>query len=248
MTSAVSALTKTQVKVFLREPPAVFFGLVFPSVLLVVIGVAYPGATDPEPTFDGRSLVEVYAPTTIVLGLATMAVFLLPVALGGDRERGILRRLSTTPAHPRTLVAAHLVVQLAVVTLATIAAVLVGALAFPIPFPESPGWFIVSFALGACSLLAVGLLIGSVAPTASTGQGVGMLVYFPLLFFAGVYIPLEVMPDGIRTISGYTPAGAAVEALSDSWIGNTPQTSSLLVMLVYATVVGALAVRLFRWQ
>lgn len=248
MTSAVSALTKTQAKVFLREPPAVFFGLVFPSVLLVVIGVAYPGATDPEPTFDGRSLVEVYAPTTIVLGLATMAVFLLPVALGGDRERGILRRLSTTPAHPRTLVAAHLVVQLAVVTLATIAAVLVGALAFPIPFPESPGWFIVSFALGACSLLAVGLLIGSVAPTASTGQGVGMLVYFPLLFFAGVYIPLEVMPDGIRTISGYTPAGAAVEALSDSWIGNTPQTSSLLVMLVYATVVGALAVRLFRWQ
>ena len=86
--SALSALTRTQFKVFLREPLAVFFGLVFPAVLLVVIGVAYPGATDPDPTFDGRSLVEVYTPTTIVLGMATMAVFLLPVALGGDRERG----------------------------------------------------------------------------------------------------------------------------------------------------------------
>ncbi len=246
--SAVSALTKTQAKVFLREPLAVFFGLVFPAVLLVVIGIAYPRATDPEPTFDGRSLVEVYAPTTIVLGLATMAVFLLPVALGGDRERGILRRLSTTPAHPRTLVAAHLAVQLAVVTLATIAAVLVGTLAFPIPFPGSPGWFILSFVLGACSLLAVGLLIGSMAPTASSGQGIGMLLYFPLLFFAGVYVPLDVMPDGIRTISGYTPAGAAVEALSDSWTGNAPHVSSLLVMLVYVAVAGALAVRLFRWQ
>lgn len=246
--SAFSALTRTQFKVFLREPLAVFFGLVFPAVLLVVIGVAYPGATDPVSAFDGRSLVEVYAPTTIVLGMATMAVFLLPVALGGDRERGILRRLSTTPAHPGTLVAAHLAVQLAVVTLATIAAVLVGTLAFPLPLPESPGWFIVSFALGASSLLALGLLIGSIAPTASTGQGIGMLLYFPLQFFAGVYVPLEVMPDGIRTVSSYTPAGAAVQALSDSWTGNTPHISDLLVMLVYAAVASAVAVRLFRWQ
>jgi ABC-2 type transport system permease protein len=245
--SAFSALTRTQSKVFLREPLAAFFGLVFPAVLLVVIGAAYPGATDPEPTFDGRTLVDVYAPTTIVLGMATMAVFLLPVALGGDRERGILRRLSTTPAHPGTLVAAHLAVQLVVVTVATLAAVLVGRLAFSVPFPESLTWFVVSFALGACSLLAVGLLIGSMAPTANTGQGIGMLLYFPLLFCAGVYIPLEVMPDGIRTISGYTPAGAAVQALSDSWTGSTPDTSDLLVMLLYAVVAGGLAVRLFRW-
>lgn len=243
--SALRALTQTQFKVFLREPLAVFFGLVFPAVLLVVIGVAYPNATDPDPAFDGRSLVEVYAPTTVVLGLATMAVFLLPVALGGDRERGIFRRLSTTPAHPRTLVAAHVAVPLVVVTLATVVAVLVATLAFPISLPERPGWFIVSFVLGACSLLALGLLIGSVAPTANTGQGIGMLLYFPLLFFAGVYIPVEVMPDGIRTISGKTPAGAAVQALSDSWIGSMPQTSSLLVMLVYAAVAGALAVDSF---
>ena len=74
-----------------------------------------------------------------------------------------------------------------------------------------------------------------------------MLLYFPLLFFAGVYIPLDVMPDGIRTVSGYTPAGAAVQALSDSWVGTTPRLSDLLVMAVYATVGGALAVRLFRW-
>ena len=246
--SAYAALTRTQFKVFLREPLAVFFGLVFPSVLLVVIGVAYPGATDPARVFDGRSLVEVYAPTTIVLGLATMAVFLLPVALGGDRERGILRRLSTTPAHPGTLVTAHLSVQLAVVSVATVAAVLVGMLAFALGVPGSLVWFIASFLLGACSLLAIGSLIGSMAPTANTGQGVGLLLYFPLLFFAGVYIPLDVMPDGIRTVSSYTPAGAAVRALSDSWIGNTPHTSDLLVMLAYTVVAGALAVRLFRWQ
>lgn len=246
--TALAALTKTQSRVFLREPLAVFFGLVFPSVLLVVIGFAFPGATDPAPVFDGRSLVEVYAPTSIVLGLATVAVFLLPVALGGDRERGILRRLATTPVHPRSLVAAHLVVQVVVVTVASISAVLMGMLVFDIALPESPAWFIVSFVLGAVSLLAVGLLIGALVPTANSGQGLGMLLYFPLLFFAGVYIPLQVMPEGVQTISSFTPAGAAVQALSDSWMGGAPQTSSFVVMAAYVVVASSLAVWLFRWD
>lgn len=246
--TALGKLTTTQSKVFLREPMAVFFGLVFPALLLVVIGTVFPGATDPSPDFGGRSLVEIYAPVSIALGLATVALSLLPATLGGDREKGILRRLSTTPVHPRALVAAHLVVQLAVVTLATVAAILIGMLIFGIPFPESPGWFVLSYALGAISLLSVGLLIGAVVPTANSGQAMGMLLYFPLLFFAGVYIPLEVMPAGVRTVSGYTPSGAAVQALSASWVGEVPQTSSLLVMAAWAFITGLLAIWLFRWD
>lgn len=46
----------------------------------------------------------------------------------------------------------------------------------------------------------------------------------------------------------HTPAGAAVQAMSDSWAGNVPQTSSLLVMAAYAVVAGSLAVWLFRWD
>jgi len=246
--SALIALTKAQAKVFLREPLAVIFGLVFPALLLVVIGSVFPGATDPDPGLGGRSLVATYAPASVVLGIATLAISMLPAALGTDRERGILRRLSTTPAHPRTLVAAHLTVHAAAATCATAAAVVLGMLAFGLPYPRSPGWFIVAYALGAVSLLALGLLIGAVVPTASAGQAAGMLLYFPLLFFAGVYLPLEIMPQGIRAISSYTPAGAAVQALSDSWAGNVPDTSSLTVLALYAVVATSLAVLLFRWD
>jgi len=246
--SAVRTLTKTQSKAFLREPLSVFFGLVFPALLLVVIGSVFPGATDPSPDLDGKSLVEIYSPVSIALGVATVALTILPATLGGDREKGILRRLSTTPVHPRALVAAHLLVQAVVVTCAAVAAILIGMVAFDLPFPESPGWFLVSFALGAVSLLAVGVLIGAFVPTANSGQAIGMLLYFPLLFFAGVYIPLEVMPDGIRTLSSYTPSGAAVQALSDSWAGAMPETSTLLVLVAYIAALGWLASRLFRWD
>lgn len=246
--TALATLTKTQSKVFLREPLAAFFGLVFPALLLFVIGTVFPGATDPSPDLGGQSLVEIYAPVAIALGLATVALSILPATLGADRERGILRRLSATPVHPRALVVAHLMVQLVAVSCATVAAIVLGMVIFDLPFPQSPGWFLLSYSLGAVSLLSVGLLIGAVVPTANSGQAMGMLLYFPLLFFAGVYIPLQVMPEGVRTVSTYTPSGAAVQALSASWSGDVPQTSSLLVMAAYVMVAGALAIWLFRWD
>lgn len=228
--TALLTLTRSQARIFLREPIAVAFGLVFPAVLLVVIGSAFPGATAPNAAFAGRSLVDVYAPVAVVLGLATLAIALLPATLGSDRERGILRRLSTTPAHPGTLVAAHLVVQTVVVTCAGSATVLAGWLVLDVALPGQPAWFLVSFVLVVAVLLALGLLLGAVVPTSGAGQSLGMLVYFPLLFFAGVYIPMEIMPGGIQTISGWTPAGAAVQALSDSWAGAAPSSTSLLVL------------------
>ena len=246
--SALGALTKTQSRIFLREPLSVFFGLVFPALLLIVIGSVFPGATEKNAELAGMSLVEVYAPVSIALGLATVALSILPATLGGDREKGILRRLSTTPVHPSALVIAHLVVQLVVVTCATLAAITLGMLVFGLPFPQSPGWFLLSYLLGAVSLLAAGSLIGAFVPTASSGQAVGMLLYFPLLFFAGVYIPLQVMPQGILTVSNYTPSGAAVQALTTSWAGNVPATSSLVVMAAYVLVAGGLAVMFFRWD
>lgn len=246
--SALTALTRAQSRVFLREPLSVLFGLLFPALVLVVIGSVFPGATDANADLGGRSLVEVYAPAAVVLGLATLAISMLPAALGTDRERGILRRLSTTPAHPRALVAAHLTVQAVAVTCATVAAVALGMLVLDLQFPQRIGWFVLAYVLAVAALLALGLLVGAVVPTASAGQAAGMLLYFPLLFFAGVYVPLEVMPESIRTVAGYTPAGAAVQALSDSWAGTVPETSSLVVLALYAVVAVSLAAWRFRWE
>ena len=49
-------------------------------------------------------------------------------------------------------------------------------------------------------------------------------------------------------MSDFTPLGAAVQALEDAWFGATPSATHILVMAVYAVVVGAIAVRVFRWE
>jgi len=63
-----------------------------------------------------------------------------------------------------------------------------------------------------------------------------------------VYFPREAMPDGLRTVSDLSPAGASVQAIQDAWTGVTPSGGSLLVMAAIAAGVGLLAVRLLRWD
>ena len=119
---------------------------------------------------------------------------------------------------------------------------------FDIPVPQNMLGFVLVYILAAVSMLAIGLLIGAVAPTVSSGQGIGMAVYFPMLFFAGVYFPREAMSDGLLAVSDMTPTGAGVQALQDTWSGLAPSTSSLLVMAAFAVGAGVLAALTFRWE
>lgn len=246
--SATMKLARTESRLFVRDPIALFFGLVFPAILLLALGYFFPGFDEPAADLDGARYIDVYGPIALVLGLATLGLVTLPPILGTYRQFGILRRLRTTPVHPARLLAAQLLVHLVVAILATVLAVLAVVAAFDVPFPEQPLWFVVSFLLAAASIFSIGLLVGALARTTTSGQAIGMGLYFPLLFFAGMWIPRSIMPDGLRTISDLTPLGSAVQALEDSWFGVTPDFTNLLVMAVYAVVLGFVAVRVFRWE
>jgi ABC-2 type transport system permease protein len=246
--SAMSKLVTTESKLFLREPPAVFWAIVFPTVLLAVLGGFFPGFLTPVPEFDGLRLIDVYVPIVLTMAMLTAGVMGLPTVLVAYRQYGILRRMAVTPVGPARLLASQLLVHLGAAIVATVLAVLVGVIAFDVPLPANPVVFGLVFLLGTSAMFSIGLLIGAVAPTVSAGQGIGMAVYFPMMVLAGVYFPREAMPDGLRTVSDLSPAGASVQAIQDAWTGVTPSGGSLLVMAVIAAGVGLLAVRLLRWD
>lgn len=244
---ALLKLTAVEAKLYLREPVAVFWGLAFPALVLALLGVVFPGFLVPNPDLGGVRLVDTYVPILLSVTLATVAFGTLPTALSSYRELGVLRRLATTPIHPGRLLVAQLVVQMAVASVAALLVVSVASGVFRVPMPELFGWSLLSFLLTAASLLTLGLLVGAVARTVSAGQGMGMAVYFPMLFFAGVYFPRESMPDGLRRISDLTPIGAGVQAMQDAWNGTVPAGSHLLVMAASAVIAGLVAAMVFRW-
>jgi ABC-2 type transport system permease protein len=234
-------------KLFLREKAALIgvFGL--PVALVLGFGLI-PGFSDPQKGLSDQIGTEYIAAVGVAIVLASLGLTGVPMVIGQYRERGVLRRLGVTPVRPLTLLLADLTVWAAAAVFSVALVVAVVRIAFHVPAPVKPGWFILAVALGIASLFATGLLAASVAPTARGAAGIGWLLLFPNMFLSGIYFPTEEMSATMRQIGNFTPLGSAVHAVRDSWMGIEPRPEYLVIMAAWALVAGALAARFFRWD
>jgi ABC-2 type transport system permease protein len=240
-----TALLKSETRLLLREPMLLFWGIAFPLVLLVVFGLAGGGS---DPDLDNLTLVQAYVPVLIGFTFTTLGVSALPAAVAVYRERGVLRRLATTPLRPAWVLGAQLVTSLVVSAVTALGIVLLARVAFGVPLPQQPLGFILAAALAATALLSIGLVVAAVAPRARVAGAIGTMLFFPLMFFAGLWAPRATMSGTLRDLSDFTPLGAAVQALQDTAAGGWPGGKQVLVLVAYAVICAAAGTRLFRWQ
>ncbi|MEE6259605.1 ABC transporter permease [Plantactinospora sonchi] len=247
---AVRSTTKlivAEAKLFVREPLGAFFGIAFPAILLLVLGSAMPGFDEPSADIGGRRPVEAYVPVVLALAIGTVALVNLLNTLATNRERGILRRLSTTPVPPVRLLVAQLVVNVVALVVGAALAVLGAWAGFGIDLSPNLAGLLLAFVLGSASMVTLAVLVAAFTPTNRAAVAVGSLIYYPLLFAAGVWTPGPLMPEGVRRVADFTPLGAASQALQDAWAGDWPQPLHLAVLTGFTVGFGALATRLFRW-
>jgi len=239
-------LLATELKLSMREPLLLFWGLAFPVGLLIVLGIA--GPKKPQHSLGGVKLIVAYTPIVMVFTLTILALSALPAALASYRDKGYLRRLSTTPIGAVRLLAAQIIINFALAASAVILIALVSHFAFSVALPRQLGGFLLAIVLTMGAMLSLGTLIAAVSPTQRIAAAAGSLLFFPLMFFAGLWVPQAEMGAGLRDVSHYTPLGAAVPAVQNAIAGNWPGTVHLLVLAAYAVVLCALAARLFRWE
>jgi ABC-2 type transport system permease protein len=246
--AALRKLTATEFTLFVRERIGPIWGIGFPLVLLIIFG-SIPGFRTPvSKSLPQVTVLDAYVPILIAFVLAMLALNVLPPVLAGYREKGILRRLATTPVGPARVLIAQLVISLATTAATLIVLLAVARLAYNVPLPRQAGAFIAAALLAAAALLSIGLFIAAVAGSGRIANGIGAILFFPLMFFAGLWLPIASMPSALQHISHATPLGAAVQALQDSWQGNWPQPLQLITLAIYAVVFGVAAARLFRWE
>ena len=123
-----------------RDPSVLFFALVFPALLLTVLGLVMPWADEPydetDPLLAAVTAITGYTPIVLSLAVATVAVSTFPAIIATYRQRGVLRRLSTTPVGPARLLVAQVVVNLVALLVAAALAVASGVLLLDISLPE----------------------------------------------------------------------------------------------------------------
>lgn len=246
-TNTLVKITKVESRLFLRDTTTSLVALLLPVGMMVVFGAVGMGDIDSSDRDAGIS--SAFLPGMVIsLSIALLTLSTVPTVLATYRERGILRRLRTTPVHPSQLLTAQMVVNIGASVLSVSSVVLIGGLLFDVGWPANWPAFIVTFVLFAAAMLSVGLIIAAVAQTAKQGTGLGMLVFFPSLFFAGIWTPGDLMPSWAVPVRDWSPLGAGMESILASWTGDWPAGQHLLALVLAIVVFGSVAARLFRWE
>ncbi|MFF1724469.1 ABC transporter permease [Streptomyces sviceus] len=242
-----TAVLRTEVRLFRREPGALFWILLFPTLLLVILG-SIPSFRNHDADLGGLRTIDVYVPVAVLLGMIVGGLQSMPQTLTGYRERGILRRMSTTPVRPTALLTAQMTVYGGAALASALLALLVGRFAFAVRLPEQPLGYLLALVLAVLAALALGAVVSALSRTTKIAGAIGSAVFFPAMFCAGVWAPVQTMPDVLARIVGYTPFGAAAEALNRAASGDWPGWTHLAVLVVWTVLLTAAASRWFRWE
>jgi len=173
------------------------------------------------------------------------------VAIVNERKHGTLRRLLTMPAHKAEILAGLILGRLFLGLIQMVILIVFGALAFDIPWGQSPlalGLSVFSFALASTSL---GLFLATLARTA--GQADGWTTMFSMLMAAlgGAWWPLDITPPAYQIAVSAVPSTWAMRAFSDVILRGQGVEGVLLesgVLLGFAMLFFALGLWRFRFE
>ena len=241
MNSAVGRLVQAELKLMMRDPLVLTFVVAFPIVTMLIIGGAF--GTQPDQAFDFVNPAHWYVASYLTVVIAAMGLVMLPVHLASYRERGVLRRFAAAGFPRWSFPISQLIVGLATTTVSCALLLVVAAPVYGIP-PMHAWWRVTAaLALGSIAFVSLGVVLGSVLPSARSAQAVGLLIFFPSFLLGAGGPPPHVMGSVVRQVAGPLPLTLLTNAVREPWLGLGSATGSLAAVAALAVAATALAAR-----
>jgi ABC-2 type transport system permease protein len=167
------------------------------------------------------------------------------------RERGILRRMQSTPLSASTFIAAQITARLMLNGLQAVIVLLVGSLIFGTQVNGSWALLLLFVVLGTLAFMAIGFIVAGLAKTPESAGPIAGFISFPLLFLGGVFFPIKNMPEFLQPIIKLIPITHLTNALRQVMnVGADlttlwPEATILGGWLIVAFVVASFT---FKWE
>ena len=180
--------------------------------------------------------------------LASIGVVSIPTHLAGNRERGVLRRFRASSVPASLVVGTEVLVSLLIAVVSGAVLVASALLAYGAHSPSDPVLVVGAFALSAVSFAALGVMLGSIIPTARAAQAAGMLLWFVMLFLGGAGPPPEVLTGVLRVLRRFVPLSYAANLLQGPWLGLGWSWGDAGMVAAFGAVAGLVTARFFKWE
>jgi ABC-2 type transport system permease protein len=232
----------------LRDPMSVFFGVVFPVVLLVFFSAIYGRSA----TWGGMPLPQYLAAALSVYGVAVMAYVTLAGSLVDDRSRRVLKRLRGTPLPPWAYIAGRIGAAVILGLLTVCVVFVVGAILFGVRVgPVALGITVLVYVVIIAVAAALGMLLASLVDSPQSVIALALATLLPLSMISDIFVNAPNLPSVLSAIAWTFPlrhmSWLAAQSSSGAAIGSE-WAMHLAVLALWGVVAAVLAWRLFRWE
>ncbi|MGW3954376.1 ABC transporter permease [Streptomyces sp. NPDC004752] len=240
----MNSLIKLELTRALRNRKFLFFSVIYPSALFLLIA----GNADSTDTVDGTGLT---LPTYMMVSMASFGA-LTAVLMGNseriakERESGWVRQLRLTSLPGRGYVLAK-TASAAVVSLPSIVIVFVVAAAVKDVRLDTWQWLALTGAIWAGSLVfaALGVALGYLA-AGDAVRPITMIIYFGLSILGGLWMPSTTFPQWLQDIARWLPTHAYAALGRAIEQNQAPHVQDIAVLAVFFVLFTGGAAWLYR--
>ncbi|HWI22182.1 MAG TPA: ABC transporter permease [Baekduia sp.] len=225
-----------QMRILLRNPVWVFFGLTQPVLYLALFGPLLKGVSGGG--LGGDDSWRIFVPG-LLMQLAIFGAGFAGFGIIQERREGVIDRQRVTPASRLSLILGRMMTVMVTISVQATLLVLVA-----VPFGLDPSWDGVAASIVLVCVLAMGISAASFAmglilkeedAFAPFVQGVSL----PLLLLSGVLLPMSLAPAWLKTAADINPLSHVVDGTRALFRGDLAD-SSVFVGAGVAIALGAL--------
>ncbi len=211
--------------------------------------------TPPFITMTKRSIldkqyrfIEFFVPGIIAMAVMTSC---LSGALNMNaelRQKGILRKLATTPITSSDWLLSNILYQLALAVISTTMILLVSFAVFDVRL-RIDGWLLLFIVLEVFAFVGIGMMLTPIAKEAESATAAANAILFPMMFLSGTFFPVEMMPGFLQTVAKVIPLYYINEGLRASmiFIDHMDAARHAAIIAGVAAAVFVIGARVTRW-
>jgi ABC-2 type transport system permease protein len=193
--------------------------------------------------------VDFLIPGLIGFSILVSPMFSLVNISSEYKKTKLFKQLSLTPLTKMEWLASKVLWYIVLTAASFLLMVTVGVLAFGAHVTLTV-WLIPFLLLGPTLFASLGMLVGTITKNPETAGIIGNIVTFPMMFLAGTFFPISIMPQYLQNIAHVRPLYYIVEGLNNVMVyaNYTGAIIDLAVVGVITVVIFAAAVRFFKWR
>jgi ABC-2 type transport system permease protein len=193
--------------------------------------------------------IDFFIPGVIAMAVMTASLFGTVSVNTELRQKGIIRKLSTTPITRTEWVLSNITYQFVLAVISTVAMLLVSYAVFDVKLRIN-AWLPLFIVLDVFTFVGIGMILTRFVKEAQSGAAAANAIIFPMMFLSGSFLPLEMMPRYLQTFAKTLPLYYVNEGLRASMVLNDNVTA-----LSYSAIIGTFAAMVFilgimatRWE